>query len=143
MDTARDTLDARQRVTLKALADMLMPAAGRMPSASEADPDGAWLDRVLTVRPDLVPALTRVLRVADGRDPGAEVRRLKAQDPAGFLAVATAVAGAYHLNPDVRARYGYPGQAPSLPDPGESNHDLRDDVLAPVIQRGPIYRQAN
>jgi hypothetical protein len=123
-----------------ALADVILPADDQMPAASEADADGAWLDRVLSVRADLGSTLTRVLEASTGRDPVAEVRRLRTEDPEGFLALATAVAGAYYLNPRIRALHGYPGQMPSLPEPGESNHDLRDGLLEPVVARGPIYR---
>lgn len=134
------SLDPQLRPTLMALADVILPAGDQMPAASEADADGAWLDRVLSVRADLGPTLTRVLEAAAGRDPVAEVQRLRTEDPEGLLALATTVAGAYYLNPRIRLLHGYPGQAPSLPEPGESNHDLRDGLLEPVMSRGPIYR---
>jgi hypothetical protein len=48
------TLDARERETLYALADILIPATATMPSASEADPRGKWLGKALAARPDLL-----------------------------------------------------------------------------------------
>jgi hypothetical protein len=134
------SLDGDMRETFRALADVLLPAHGQMPAASAADADGGWLDRVLAARPDLVPVLTRVLPGAAGRDPLSEVRRLKREDPAGFLAVASACAGSYYLNPGIRRLIGYPGQEPSLPEPGEADAELSGGLLNPVVARGPIYR---
>ena len=138
--TADTILDGGLRETFKALADVLIPADGPMPAASAADPDGAWLDRVLAVRADLLPPLTRVLSEAAGRDPGTEARRLKCEDAPGFLALASACAGSYYLNPGTRRLIGYPGQEPSLPDPGETDAELAGQILEPVIARGPVYR---
>jgi hypothetical protein len=141
LSSTTDTiLDGGQRETFKALADVLLPADGPMPAASAADPGGSWLDRVLAVRPDLLAPLTRVLSEAAGRDPGAEVRRLKRADAPGFQALASACAGSYYLNPAARRLIGYPGQEPSLPDPGETDAELAGRILEPVIARGPIYR---
>jgi hypothetical protein len=134
------TIDPTMRETLKGLADVLLPAAERMPAASGAGVHDEWLDRVLAARPDLVPMLARVLTEAAGRQPDEEVRRLKREDRPGFLALASACAGGYYLNPDVRRRLGYPGQEPVLPEPGESEHELADGILQPVIARGSIYR---
>ena len=133
-------LNGDMRQTFKALADVLFPAEAGMPAASAADSDGTWLDRVLAVRPDLLPALTRVLTAAGGRDPGAEVQRLKREDAQGFLALASACAGSYYLNPATRRLIGYPGQEPSLPEPGETDAELGGGILDPVLARGPIYR---
>lgn len=133
-------IDGRMRVTLSGLADVLIPEAGGMPAASRADVQGEWLDRVVQARPDLGPALAGVLARAAGREPREEVRRLQRDDREGFAALVTAVAGGYYLNPTVRKLIGYPGQEPALPSPGESEHDLRDGILDPVIARGPIYR---
>jgi hypothetical protein len=137
---ADTVLDGGMRETFKALADVLFPADDAMPAASTADPNGAWLDRVLAVRADLLPALTRVLSGAAGHDPGAEVRRLRREDAPGFLALASACAGSYYLNPGNRRLIGYPGQEPSLPEPGESDAELGGGILDPVVARGPIYR---
>lgn len=137
---AETVLDGDMRETFKALADVLFPAEAAMPAASAADSDGAWLDRVLAVRPDLLPALTRVLSEAAGQDPSAEVRRLRREDAQGFLALASACTGSYYLNPGNKRLIGYPGQEPSLPEPGEADAELGGGILDPVVARGPIYR---
>jgi hypothetical protein len=123
------------RDTFAALADVLIPEADGMPSATQAGAAGALLDEVLAVRGDLEEPLAELTAAARGADPGAEVERLKNEDPPLFEALTTAVAGGYFLSPDVRARLGYPGQqAKKLED------DFDQALLQPVIDRGTIFR---
>ena len=50
----------------------------------------------------------------------------------------TAAAGGYHMKEDVHRRLCYPGQlALTLPRGGFGGEDLVD----PVLKRGPIYRK--
>jgi hypothetical protein len=123
------------RATFAGLADVLIPEADGMPSASQAGATGALLDEVLAVRGDLEQPLAELTTAARGADPAAEVERLRAEDPVLFEALTTAVAGGYFLSADVRERLGYPGQqAKKLED------DFDEDLLKPVIDRGPIFR---
>jgi len=46
----------------------------------------------------------------------------------------------YHLMPGVRAIMGYRGQEHRPAGEAEEHDYLRDDLLQPVIDRGPIYR---
>ena len=131
------TLD---RTTLAALADVLIPAADRMPAASEAGAAGEWLDEVLRLRGDLEAPLQGLLERARGVDPPVEVERLEREEPEAFEALATAVAGAYFLNPEVRRLIGYPGQEPRPIEPEEPPDYEQDDLLASVVERGPIFR---
>jgi hypothetical protein len=126
---------AIDRETLAALADVLIPAAAGMPSASEAGATGPLLDEVLRVRGDLEEPLATLTAAAANKDPRAEVDRLKADEPELFEALTTAIAGGYFMSDDVRERLGYPGQqALQL----EDDHDPA--LLQPVIDRGPIFR---
>jgi hypothetical protein len=126
---------AIDRETLAGLADVLIPAADGMPSASEAGATDALLDEVLRVRGDLEEPLASLTAAAAGKDPVAEVARLEAGEPELFEALTTAIAGGYFMSEDVRERLGYPGQeALEL----EDDHDPA--LLQPVIDRGTIYR---
>jgi hypothetical protein len=126
---------AIDRETLAGLADVLIPAADAMPSASEAGATGTLLDEVLRVRGDLEEPLANLTAAAAGKDPVAEVARLEAGEPELFEALTTAIAGGYFMSEDVRERLGYPGQqALEL----EDDHDPA--LLQPVIDRGTIYR---
>jgi choline dehydrogenase-like flavoprotein len=139
--SAQTTLDERQRTTLAALGDVLIPAHGRLPSWSEADPAGKWLDRALAARRDLVPRLADLLDRAADREPEEEARRLHAEERAAFDELALIVQGAYYMNLKVRKRIGFPGQGKRPPFPDEAEYDLRDGLLDPVVERGPVHKQ--
>jgi hypothetical protein len=136
--TSEQTLTPEHRTAFWALADVLIPATEAMPAASEAGSAEKWLDRALAARPDLVAPLAAVLDAAAGRDPEAEARRLHAEDPDGFSALAQIASGGYYMNLKVRKRIGYPGQGKRLPFSDEAEYDLRDGLLDPVFERGAI-----
>jgi hypothetical protein len=127
-----------ERRLLADLADVLIPRGDNMPSASQADVAGRWLDTVLTARPDLASGLRRVLGDATGRSPDDFIADLQTTDPAAFGDLAEAVTGAYFMNPDVQQRIGYTGQGRRPIDPRPDYED--DGLLESVIRRGPIYR---
>jgi hypothetical protein len=135
MSDGTTTAPALDRDTLAGLADVLIPAADGMPAASEAGATGAWLDEVLRVRGDLEAPLRELTEAARGRDPSAEVERLRSERAELFEALTTAVAGAYFMSGEVRELLGYPGQQ-AVP----LEQDLDMELLQPVIDRGTIYR---
>jgi hypothetical protein len=130
--------DAQRRSTLAGLADAMIPAAEGMPSASQAGVAETFLDSVLEERPDLAAPLLAIVATAAGRDPGAVVADLQANDPATFGVLAEFVPNAYFMNPEVRTLVGYPGQVGL--DVDETWPPDWLDLLEPVIDRGPIYR---
>ncbi len=134
------TIDASQRSTLAALADVLVPAAEGMPAASEVGVAGEGLDRVLRVRPDLEADLSRVLEAGTGPDPAEHIRDLQRDDPAGFEALATTVTGAYYTDKRVRELIGYPGQLYDRQRLQRDQIDASDPMLQRVVGRGPVYR---
>jgi len=130
--------DSRERALLSALGDVLIPAGDGMPSASEAEVGGHWLDAVLTARPDLADGLKGTLAKASPGEPADVVADLCANDPNAFEVLSTVVSGAYFMNPDVLQRIGYSGQGPRPIDPRPDY--MEDGLLESVIRRGPIYR---
>ena len=137
------SLQAVDRATLAALADVLIPAGADLPSASQAGVAERWLDEVLTALPEVAEPLAALLQGLGGEEPSAAVARLQIDDPAGFDLLCTVVAGAYFLNPHIRQMIGYPGQQ-ALPIQVEDPPDYEQDgLLASVIARGPIYRPTN
>ena len=102
-------LDNDARQTLIALADLLIPASGRMPSASQADVGGVWIDRALAARSDWTADLVALLERARGKDYHAILAEIEASEPATFTMLTELVAGAYFMNPAVRKLIGYPG----------------------------------
>jgi hypothetical protein len=91
---------------LSRLADELIPGRNGLPSASEADPAGKWLERALAARPDLVPAYERALGAPSAKE-------LEAPDPEAFEALTTIAAGAYTMNVRVRRRITSGPQPPT------------------------------
>ena len=132
-------LTTKQRERFASLADVLIPAAEGMPSASQADVPTQWLDDAIRYRPDLVPGLEEALEAA-GELPAEEaVEALNRDHIPAFEALGTLTAGAYFLNPDVRDLIGYPGQVPTPP---KDDTDTYFDLLEHVLERGQIYRDA-
>lgn len=132
-------LSADERHIFAALADELIPHAEGMPSASEADVPTLWAEEALRHRPDLVAPVREAIARAGGAEPRDALETLNRQHGVLFDALGTITAGAYFMNPQVRALVGYPGQVPT---------PLRDDtadyfdLLEHVMERGEIYRHA-
>ena len=133
------TLDASEREAFAALADVFVPAAEGMPAASEVDVAGAGLERVLHARPDLGPALVRVLAGGLQGDPAEQIREIQREDPAGFDALALAATGGYYTDARVRELIGYPGQRYDT-SRLRQDIDASDPMLRRVAERGPLYR---
>ncbi|MEA2282488.1 MAG: hypothetical protein QOK21_3095 [Solirubrobacteraceae bacterium] len=125
------------------IADALIPAAAGMPSASEADADGRWLERVLAVHPDLAPQLDRIVASLTGLPPAAALERLEREQPDDLDTLLVAVAGAYYLSDAVRERLGYPGQqALGLDVYSDLEAYIEEGLLEPVLARGDTFRTA-
>lgn len=125
-------LTGAERERLARIADLLIPRSAHMPSGSEADAHGAYLDAVFGVRPDLVPT------VHDGLDraPDPLPDRFDPEQIAVLRPLADALTAAYFLNPDVARRVGYRKRSVI---PIRFDDDL-DDLVVAVVARGPIYR---
>ncbi len=136
--TSPVALTDRERAVLAGLADVLIPAGGGMPAASEAGVAGAWLDAVLAARPDLVDPLRAILAAAEGAPAAEAVEQLRADG--GFGVLADIVPNAYYMNPEIRARIGYPLQQAVPIDPEADTDAEARALIASVRSRGTIYR---
>ena len=137
------TFSDGDRQVFAVMADVLIPAAEGMPSASQVGVQEAPLDRVLELQPWLAPRLQRgISSAAASGDPAAAVETINRDDPAAMSAIGLAASAAYYMQPQVRKLLGYPGQVSRPAGPEEEHDYLRDGLLQPVIDRGPIYRQA-
>lgn len=123
------------RAAFARLADELLPATGDLPAPSSLGVDTKWRDRALATRPDLEADLARALASKS------TARDLHDADPAAFFALGLMATGAYYLHPRLRRLIGYPGQKPDPASDDESDYRLRDGLLDPVIERGPIGRR--
>lgn len=130
-------LNETQTATYSALADVLIPSAEGMPSASEAEVPTTWILKALEYRPDLKAVFLAALDTCAGQDPANALEWLNRNDTVSFDAIGVLTSGAYFLNPDIKARIGYPGQ---LPVPAKDDSDTYVELLAAVAERGPVYR---
>ncbi len=132
------SLDARQRELFAKLADTLIPASENMPSYSESDANGEFLDAVFVARPDLHDALCELLARVGDQSPADVVKDLQSHAPDEFAVLAEIVPAAYFMNPAIREAIGYSGQGPQ---PIDVRVDyMEDGLLESVIRRGPVYR---
>ena len=113
----RFELSPEQRTVFRVLADILIPAHGKMPAASAMGVHDALVDEVLKHRPDIRDDLLRALKGAEGRDPTEAANDLLRNDEAAFNALGLAASGAYYMSPRVRELLGYPGQEDVKYDP--------------------------
>ena len=124
-----------QRARLAQVADLFIPRASGMPSASDADVQGEYIDRVFGVRPDLADAVAAGLAELPETLPES-FAELAALQLARLRSLADAVTAAYFLNPEVARRVGYRQRSVI---PIRFDEDL-DTLVASVRARGPIYR---
>ncbi|MGC4025203.1 MAG: hypothetical protein QM744_08660 [Mesorhizobium sp.] len=135
------TLTDAERKTFAAIADYLIPEGEGMPSASQVGVPNEMLDKVVSVRSDLVEPLRRGLAAVADLDGHAGANKLNEEDGAAFHAISLAASGGYYMSPTVRQLIGYPGQESRPFDPDKTTEYLDDGLLQPVIDRGPIYRR--
>ncbi|CAN5424480.1 hypothetical protein BH10PSE7_BH10PSE7_18390 [soil metagenome] len=135
------TLDQTLRNTFAGIADVLIPNAEGMPSASEMNVQGDVLDHVLDLRPDLRENFLRGLTKAAGRDASEAANDLNRNDTAALSAIGMVASAGYYMTPRVRELIGYPGQQ-SRPEanPDATPEYVANGMLQQVIDRGPIFR---
>ncbi|MXZ77018.1 MAG: hypothetical protein F4Z06_01925 [Acidimicrobiia bacterium] len=128
---------------LTALADVMLPAAHGMPAVSDVEAVESYLAQVLGWRDDLRQPLVRAV---DALDPTSfTVDRLMAfheEDEDAYVALTSAVAACYYFSPVVRELIGYPGQVAKTYDPYAYTEWVAEGLLDPVVERGPIWREA-
>ncbi|RRR86073.1 hypothetical protein [Streptomyces sp. RP5T] len=140
----RPVTDA-ELATLRAVADVLIPATDKNPAATQAPDFDSWLHRAVDARADSFGLLTEVLAELDGLDQvalDAALRRLHSEEGESFVVLSAVVAGAWLLVPEVKAAVGYPGQKRDVPRLEEAADQISDGILDPVLDRGFIYTPA-
>ena len=133
-------VNASDRAKFAAIADRLIPAFGRMPSASAVDVQHAMLDLALCARPDLHEDFARGLGACSVEAPSESLNALFRRDHTAFNAVNLVAVAAYYMTDEVRALIGYPGQESPPYDPHETPDYLVDGTLERVVRRGMLYR---
>lgn len=134
-------ISSEERVIFAELADVLIPGNDTMPSASQANIQGIFLDNLLALRPELITDTKRAIKIAVGIPPAEAIKFLNTDHPELFETVSLLAAAAYFIVPEVRDSLGYPGQRsrPVLPEEENEHDDM--ELLRDVIERGPIFRK--
>ena len=141
MSTKADPrLPPDQRAVFKQLADVLIPAYGKMPAASAVGVHEDLLDEVLKHRPDIREDLLRALQLAKDKNPTDAANEMLRTDESAFNALGLAASGGYYMSHKVRELLGYPGQEDVKYDPHETPDYLTDGTIERVIARGRVYR---
>ena len=139
-------LSTAEVAALRAVANVLIPAADGHPAAT-AEPDfDQWLARAVDARADSFDAITAALaELADATPEQTDewLRALHAGQPEVFQVLSAVVAGAWLMIPAVRARVGYPGQGGARARLEEAADQISDGILDPVLARGPVYTPAD
>lgn len=133
-------LSPELRTAFAAVADLLIPAYKKYPSATSVGVHEKMLDDVLGFRPDIADAFLRGVAAIDTADLSTSVNALYKEDPEAFSAISLAASGGYYMTPAVREILGYPGQESVPYDPHEVPDFLINQRLENVSRRGPIYR---
>ena len=129
-----------QREAVFVLAETLIPEHPDAPSADQAGLSARFLDEVLALRDDLLPAFLDIVDRADIKDARRFCDRLQADDPAAFDTLTFVIAGAYLLSPKARAWLNYDGQVGEAQDGSPQPEYAPGGLLDDVRGRGPIYR---
>ncbi|MEU4311330.1 hypothetical protein [Nocardia sp. NPDC024068] len=138
--THQPELTDAERETAYLLAEELIPEQPGELSADQAGLSAEFLDRVLALRPDLVPGFRDLLARAHDRPARAFCDHLMASEPAEFERLTFVLAGAYLMSPRVRDRLNYRGQI-GEPQLGEAQPEYAGDGLLQLVRaRGSIYR---
>jgi hypothetical protein len=131
-----------ETATLRAIADVLVPATDDEPGATD-DPDfDTHLKRAVDARADAFESLVDLLAEIgeeSGQPLAARLRAMAEKQPVLFQVTSAVVAGAWLLSPRVRERIGYPGQRRDPASFEQAANELADGLLDPVIERGYIY----
>lgn len=133
-------LDQAQREVFAAMADVIIPAWQRMPSASSVGVQGELLDRVLAARPDILEGVRAAIEFCRAKPASEGVNTLSQTNKAAFDAFTLAATGAYYMNEKVRQLIGYPGQESPPYSVKTTPEYLTDGTLEAVARRGAIYR---
>lgn len=131
-------LDASDRRGIERVVDVLLPGTEQVPSGCEVGVHSEWLDRVLGADPRLIEVVRTVAgKAASSRH--CTLSDIEAWADGRVEDVVFALNSAYYMSPRVQAALGYPGQARRPVTEATPEELCSDELIAPVLQRGPIY----
>ena len=138
MENTSIELDDVARAGLTIVVDILLPGTEALPSGNAVGAHLELLDRTINADPRLVPDVVEYGRWA------AEARPHCLKDALDWDArriekVVFALTAAYYMSSQVRRALRYPGQVQRPVSAATPDQKVSDELLAPVLGRGPIY----
>lgn len=128
--------------TVRSVTAWFLPDLSEYPTLDDADPDGSVLALVLSHLAPLGESISAALAAVPSDDVDAHMTALQRKDDEEFTLLRTLCLGWYLTCRPVWSTLGYTGRVATPIGPGEAEHFLRDDILAPVRVRGKIFRPA-
>jgi hypothetical protein len=137
-DNRPTEIDAHVRAGLRALTEVVLPGTDVLPPGVDVGAHHELLDRALRANPGLSPAVLELGRRA------AHAGTVSLDDLLAWPAdlsedLVFALTAAYYMATRVRQALGYPGQVRRPVADATADERVSEDLLAPVIARGPIF----
>lgn len=129
----------RERQVLKRLSDLLIPAGAGMPAASEVEAHLSGTDRVCKFRPDLVEPVKELIAELEQLEDWS-LQDIQSSYPVLFLAVSEMLAAAYFLDERVSRMLNYRERLAIPLDPESTRTAEMQELVAPVVAGGNIWR---
>lgn len=139
MNRNMTTWTDRERKVLERVGDLLMPAGAGMPAASEVEAHLAGTDKVCSLMPDLVEPVKELIAELEQLSEWS-LPVIQSRKPALFLAVSEMLAGAYFLDERVARILNYRQQLAIPLDPESPRTAEMQELVAPVVARGNVWR---
>lgn len=131
-------IDPRTREGLARILDLLLPGTRTLPSGREIGAHEEFLDRVLDASPRLAAPVRRIGDVAAEHE-SCNLADLQQWAGDELESVVFALQAAYYMAPRVMQAHHYPGQTRRPIAQATPDEVCSENLLAPVVRRGPIY----
>ncbi|MGV9866678.1 hypothetical protein [Rhodococcus koreensis] len=128
-------VSATGRRGIDLLADLWFPGTERSPRMTELPDYRRLVDRALDANHEMAQALSEIA----GRAADDESLTVESWPAATVEEAFMVLLSAYYMSSDVRSALGYPGQDRRPVGTATPDQQATDELLAPVIDRGPIY----
>jgi len=132
-------IDEPARNGLARILDVILPGTTNLPSGRAVDAHRELLDKVVRADPQLQDPLVEAGNRAAAIAGDSALNGVRDLCGDHVEQVVFALTAAYYMAADVRAALGYPGQGRRPIAAATAQEVASDELVAPVVRRGPIY----
>lgn len=137
---SKANLNAQQIARLVGLADILMPATGKLPAPGTLASYNGLLETAFIASGLTQTEVQEALDALPSELTWNSVTGFGTSHPAAFESLALLTSGAYVMAPEVLETLGYPDDRRNPAGPMDAADEYDTGILEPVINRGPFYR---